>query len=369
MRIGVNLLFLVPGEVGGSEPLLTNLTRAVAESDHELVVFAVKGFGRAYPEIAGRTMIVEAPWSSGAQALRIAAEHSWLPLSVARLRLDVLHHGVGTAPFLKTLPTVLTLHDLQYLHHPENFTRAKRAWLRANVPQAVRRSDIVTVTSRFVADDAVRAFGVDPRRLVRVPFGSERLFGPSPTDAETVRERYGLDRPFYIFPGRTYPHKNHRRLIEAYAPVAGNADLVLTGAPWFRDPEITTAACNRGLDGKVRHLGLVPRADLAGLYRAAIALAYPSRFEGFGAPVLEAMSQGCPVIASNAAALPEVVSDSGILLDPDDVEGWTAAMGDLLHDPNLRAELAGRGLRRAAQFSWEQAASAQLLAYEQAVRK
>lgn len=121
--------------------------------------------------------------------------------------------------------------------------------------------------------------------------------------------------------------------------------------------------------GKVRHLGLVPRAHLAGLYEGATALAYPSRFEGFGAPVLEAWSVGCPVISSNAAALPEVVGDAGILLEPDDLEGWTQTMGNVLANPGLRDELAALGTKRSAEFSWERAAHAQLEAYEQAYER
>lgn len=369
MRIGINLLFLVPGDVGGSEPLLTNLVLAVARPEHEIVVFALRGFAGAYPEIREATTVVSAPWSSGAQAVRIAAEHSWLAFEAARRKLDVLHHGVGTAPFLKTSPTVVTIHDVQYLHHPENFVRAKRAWLGLNVPFTARRSDVLTVTSNFVKNDLVRAFRVAPAKVVVVPFGSERLFGPAPLGPDEVRERYRLERPFFLFPGRTYPHKNHRFLIEAYAPLAGEADLVLTGAPWFRDPEIGAAARHLRLTGKVRHLGRVPRAHLGGLYRAAVALAYPTRFEGFGAPVLEAMSSGCPVVSSNAAALPEVVGDAGVLLDPDDLEGWRQMLAGVLRRPELRAELADRGRRRAAEFTWRQAGELQLAAYKQAAGK
>ena len=373
MRIGVNLLFLVPGEVGGSEPLLTNLVRAVAASvvdaGHEIVVFAVRGFGKAYPEIRDSTELVEAPWPSlpkANQGVRITAEHSWLPMQERLRGLDVIHHGVGTTPYLKPLPTVVTIHDVQYLHYPSNFTKLKRAWLRLNVPQAARRSEVVAVTSHFVERDIVEGYGVEPRRVAIVPFGGERLFGPHPVGTDETRELYRLERPYFIFPGRSYPHKNHRLLIEAYAPLAEQADLVFTGPRWFVDPEIATASRNLGLMGKVRHLGLVPRAHLAGLYEGAIALAYPSRFEGFGAPVLEAWSVGCPVISSNAAALPEVVGDAGILLDPDDVEGWTQTMSAVLSNPRLRDELTELGSKRSMEFTWERAADAQIAAYEQA---
>ncbi|MGH2768593.1 MAG: glycosyltransferase family 4 protein [Actinomycetota bacterium] len=367
MRIGVNLLFLVPNEGGGSETLLTKLIPALGPHGDDIVVFGLRGLSAVHPQLRQATTVVEAPWSSARPALRIAAEHSWLALEAARRKLDVIHHAVGAAPFLKLLPTVTTIHDVQYRHHPENFVRLKRAWLRGCVPQTARRSEVVCVPSRFVAEDVVAAFSLDSGKVLVVPFGSEGLFASEPTEGGEVRSRYRLDRPFFLFPGRTYPHKNHRLLIRAYAPLAHEADLVLTGAPWFRDREVEAAARNLGLTGKVRHLGLVPRADLAGLYREAVACVFPSRFEGFGAPALEAMTLSCPLIAANAAALPEVVGEAGILLEPDDLEGWSETMANLLHRPELADQLARRGKARAALFSWERAAGLQREAYLQAV--
>lgn len=363
MRIGVNLMFMVPGEVGGSEPLLTNLVEAMLDSGHEFTVFGVRGIKDSYPQLAHRTEIVEVPWSSGAQALRIAAENSWLAKEVRRRRLDLIHHGVGTTPFVKVSPAVVTLHDIQYHHFPENFVKIKRAYLKVNVPYSVRHCEVVCVPSEWVKSDVLKAFRVDPQKLAVVPFGSERLFGPQPISAETVRERYRLDRPYFFFPGRSYPHKNHRFLIESFAPV-GDAELILTGPPWFRDRDIQRSISHMSLEGRVRHLGHVKRADLAGIYSGAVALVYPSRFEGFGAPVLEAMSVGCPVVSSNAAALPEVVGDAGILLDPLDRTGWTEAMEKLLADSSLREMLIDKSRARASSFSWERSARLQLAAYE-----
>jgi glycosyltransferase involved in cell wall biosynthesis len=182
-----------------------------------------------------------------------------------------------------------------------------------------------------------------------------------------VRERHGLERPFFLFPGRSYPHKNHRFLVEAWAPVAGRADLVFTGPAGPRDREIDETAARLGVGKGLRRLGLVSRGDLAGLYESAEALAWPSRFEGFGAPVLEAMGAGCPVVASAATAIPEVVGDAGLLLSPDDTAGWTAALDRILSDPGLREDLVRRGRARAAEFSWKRSGSLQVAAYERAV--
>ncbi len=367
MRIGVNLMFLIPGEVGGSEPLLTRLVSSISEMDHELIIFAASGFATVYPEIAERTRIVQVPWRSGAQGLRIAAENSWLAWKARTLKLDVIHHGVGTTPFVKTKPCVVTIHDIQYLHYPENFVKLKRKWLQVNVPYSARHSEVVCVPSNWVKDDIVHSFGIPSEKIAVVPFGNEGLFGDGAAEATSVTEKYRLGRPFFLFPGRAYPHKNHRFLLAAYKPLASFADLVFTGPAWFRDREIANAARGFGLSGKVRHLGIVSREDLGGLYRAATALVYPTRFEGFGLPLLEAMSVGCPVIASNVTSIPEVVNESGILLDPDDLEGWTETMDKLLNDSGLRAELSSRGRRRAADFTWERAASLQVAAYQQAL--
>lgn len=367
MQIGMNLMFMIPGEVGGSEPLLTNLVKAMLGSDHEFTIFAVKGFGDAYPDIRNRAQMVEVPWSSGAQVLRVAAEHSWLAVEARRRKLDVLHHGVGTTPFLKVVPTVVTIHDTHIRHYPENFIRPKRLWLRVNVPYSARHCELVSVPSQWVKNDLVSAYRINPDRVAVIPFGSEGLFGKEPAPSAVVRDRYRLERPYFFFPGRTYPHKNHRFLIDAFAPNASEFDLVFTGPAWFRDREIFAAIRHSGLEGKVRHLGQVPRADLAGIYEGAIALAYPSRFEGFGAPVLEAMSSGCPVISSNVAALPEVVAGAGILLDPLDRNAWTQTMRMVATDKSLRQDLIRRGRARAAEFSWARSADLQIAAYKQAI--
>lgn len=360
-------MFLAPGEVGGSEPLLTNLVSALADTDNQIFVFALKGLGAAYPEIAAKTDLIEVPWRRNSQVLRIGLENTWLAMKARRLALDVMHHGVGTTPYLKPRPAVVTIHDIQYVHYPDNFVKLKRQWLKRNVPFTARSCEAITVPSRWVKRDIERSFGISGDKIVVVPFGSENLFGRHPSSAEDVRSRYSLDRPFFLFPGRTYPHKNHRFLVEAFGRISGTCDLIFTGAPWFRDKEIEAAARHMNLTGRVRHLGLVPRADLAGLYSAATALAYPTRFEGFGAPVIEAMSLGCPVIASDVTAVPEVAGDAGILLEPDDLAGWSDTMERLLTDEHLRSELAARGHERALMFSWKHAAELQLDAYRMAI--
>jgi glycosyltransferase involved in cell wall biosynthesis len=367
MRIGVNLMFVVPGEVGASEPLATNLLRAMFDSVNEFVVYGTRGFGAAHRDIAKRAEVVEVPWSSSKQGLRIAAENSWLAIDAARRRLDLVHHWGGTAPRVRSVPAVVTIHDIQVFHYPENFAPLKRSWLRRSIPHAVRNSRQTIVPSDFVKRDLIATLGANPDRVTVIPFGSEALFGDDVVGAELARRRFHLTEPFFFYPARTYPHKNHRLLIRAYGPLSDDAQLILTGAAWRHDAEVKDEVVHAGLSGRVRHLGHVTRGELGGLYRAAAALVYPSRFEGFGGPVIEAMSVGCPVISSNETALPEVVSDAGILLDPDDEQGWAEAMRRMLQDHSWRKELSEKGLERAAKFSWKASADKLLSCYESAI--
>ena len=356
-------MFVVPGEVGASEPLATNLTRAMFDSQNEFVVYGVRGFGAAYRDIAKAARVVEVPWSSSKQALRIAAENSWLALDARRRRLDLVHHWSGTAPRMRGVPAVVTIHDIQVFHYPENFAPLKRAWLERSIPHAVRHCVRTVVPSDFVKRDLVSKVGADPDRISVIPFGSEGLFGDDLVGAVLARRRFRLTEPFFFYPARTYPHKNHQMLIEAYQPLSKEAQLILTGAPWRHDASVRDTVIRAGLSGRVRHLGHVTRGELGGLYRAATALVYPSLFEGFGGPVIEAMSVGCPVISSNATALPEVVADAGVLLLPEDTKAWTDAMQRMLVDHLLRKELSDKGLQRAGEFSWKTSAKRLLDAY------
>lgn len=357
-------MFVVPGEVGASEPLATNLLRAMLDSSNQFVVYGVRGFATSHRDIAKRADIVEVPWSSSKQVLRIGAENSWLALDSRRRRLDLVHHWGGTAPRLRGVPGVVTIHDIQVFHYPENFAPVKRRWLRMSIPHAVRHSRQTVVPSDFVKNDLVEKVDADPHRISVVPFGSEGLFGDDVVGAELARRRFRLNEPFFFYPARTYPHKNHLMIIEAYRPLANEAQLILTGADWVHDQQTKEAVMGAGLSGRVRHLGLVTRGELGGLYRAATALVYPSRFEGFGGPVIEAMSVGCPVISSNATALPEVVGDAGVLLAPDDIEAWTESMRRILTDHSWKKDLSEKGLHRAGEFSWKSSSELLLAAYE-----
>jgi alpha-1,3-rhamnosyl/mannosyltransferase len=355
--VGVNLLWLVPGVVGGSEESTTSTLLALAgrgDADLRITLFALDELARAHPELADRFDIVTLPLAGAARPLRVVGESTWLAWSARRHRVALVHHAGGTMPLLRSVPGALTVHDLQPFDLPENFTRAKRAYLGALVPRSVRAARVVITPSEFVRRSVIERFSVEPSRVRTVHHG---VAAPSVgTPVDELRDRFGLPGPFALFPAITYPHKNHRFLVEAFAAVAAahpDARLVLTGGAAQSEGDVMTTVRRLGLDDHVRRTGRVSTADLAGLYDGATALTFPSTYEGFGLPVLEAMARGCAVIASDAAALPEVVGQAGLLLAPDDRDGWSDAMLKLIEDGAERDRLVTRGIARAAELNWE----------------
>ena len=226
-------------------------------------------------------------------------------------------------------PILLTIHDVQYRTFPEYLTPLKRQYLRVAVPLAVRRSAMIAVPSEYVRRTVVEGFGPDPDRVVVVPHGLDPP--TAPVDADELRQRYGLDgRRFLVYPAITHPHKNHRFLLELLAGPWNDPELslVLLGGRGLAEDDVVATIERLGLGRRVVRPGRVPDADRDGLIAAAEALVFPSEYEGFGAPLLEAMAAGTPVICSDRAAVPEVVGDAG-LVRPIDVDAWKGALDDL----------------------------------------
>jgi alpha-1,3-rhamnosyl/mannosyltransferase len=374
--VGVNLLWLVPGEVGGSEEYTVRLLAALADRrppDLDVTLFVNASMEAGHPELTAAFPTVVAPVSGRRRPVRVAADSTWLAWHAHRARLDVVHHAGGTVPMLSRVPAVVTLHDLQPLSHPERFSWRKRTYLRAVVPRSLRRARLVVTLGEFAGVDAVARCGVDPARLRRVPFGVEPP-GPQPPDAVTaaVLAGYGLvDRRFVLYPAITYPHKNHETLVRAFARLADDRpdlQLVLTGGVGPAEGLVSAAVEAYGLADRVRRLGRVPAADLDVLYRHASVLAFPSTYEGFGLPVLEAMAHGLAVVASAAGGLPDVTGDAAVLVAPLDAAAWAAALASVLDDPDRAAALAAAGRRRADHFRWSDSADALAEVYREAAR-
>jgi alpha-1,3-rhamnosyl/mannosyltransferase len=362
--VGINLLWLVPGGVGGSEQSTLASLRALRElapPDLDLRLFVLDPFRTAHPDVVEAFPTEVLPLSGRSRVARVGGETSWL---AARTRgLDLVHHAGGTAPPLRTCPHVLTVHDLQPLEHQATHGRGKRAYLRAVIPHSVRSARAVAVPSDFVRRSVVSRFGVDPDRVVTVPHGVEWRPGQV-TPADDLRTRYRLDGPVVLYPAITYPHKNHATLVEAFATVARSdhpdAVLVLPGGEGGNEADLAARIDRLGIRSRVRRTGRISDADVAGLYEVASVVAVPSLYEGFGLPAAEAMAAGVALVAADATALPEVVGEAGLLVDPVDPMAWAEAIGRLLGDPAARASLVAKGHERVQRYTWQ--ANANLLA-------
>ena len=379
LTVGLNLLWLVPGDVGGTEEYAVTFVRQMAKvADLDLVAFCQPGLLAAYPEMADCASVVVAPRGGRRRSVRLVYENSWLPQQLRGIhpRVDVVHHLGGTVPPTVSQPAVLTVYDLQPLTHPERFGAVKRRWLNVVLPQSVRRSRSVFTLSRFVGRQLQDHLGTPDEQVVVVPPGplpvgvTGALDGPSPVaQAGTVCERYGLVGPVLLYPAITYGHKNHQVLVRALPQVLARhptATLVCTGRPGPVDHEVVSLAQALGVGPAVRRLGRIPRADLAELYRVASALVFPSTHEGFGLPLLEAMEHGCPIVAADASAIPEIVGAHGQLLDPADPTAWAEAITALLDGPAHRRTLADAASAGRARFSWDTTVERTLAAYRRA---
>ena len=357
-KVGINLLWLVPGVVGGSETYTTRLLHGLVERSSEIdyTLFALPQFAGAHTDLAKSFKIAFAPVTGHWKSFRIAGENSWLAAQSRRRHIDLLHHAGGTVPLVRGTRSVLTIHDLQYLYYPEYFTKAKLNYLKKMVPRSAEVARLILTPSEFSRRTVIERLNIDPSIVVVVPHG----ISPRTVKASgDVRERYGISGRYFLYPAITYPHKNHLVLIDAFAKVLEHYPdtmLVLTGAKGSMEVRIAKEVAKLGIHDKVLRLGYIPSADLDALYMEAVAMTFPSRFEGFGAPVLEAMARCCPVIAANATATPEVVEDTGILASPDNSDQWAQAMAYLLTDDVRREELAESGLSRAGEFTWSRAA-------------
>jgi alpha-1,3-rhamnosyl/mannosyltransferase len=366
VKVGVNLLWLVPGDVGGTEEyavrLLSHLARSGAIGDDlDVTVFASRATLEAHGFLRSAFGVVEAPVGRHRPG-RVLLESTWLAAATRRAGLDLVHHLGGTVPFVQGAPSVVTIHDLHPLRHPETFGPIKRRWMRAVLPHAARKARLVVAISPFTARDLHERLGVPEGRIRIVRHGVDLPSRPvDPADVAAARDRYRLGAHWFVYPAVTWRYKNHLTLVRAFGPIAAadpDVALVLTGAEAEGEDELRAEIGRLGLEDRVRRTGRIPRTDLDAIISGATAVAVPSTFEGFGAPAVEGMALGAPVIASACAALPDVTGDAAILLDPFDVRAWTDAMCSLLQDPERRRALVEAGHRRAAELSWDEPVAA-----------
>jgi glycosyltransferase involved in cell wall biosynthesis len=348
---------------------IRNLLRQLARIDHdtEYVLLA----GQTDLDVGAqlgpnfRTVLEPSPNYSFREQIHV-------PWVLRRERPDVYHAPHYILPAGVRCPSVVTIHDCIHLMFPQYLpNRAAYAYARASMWAAARRSDCILTVSEASKRDILHFFNVRPEKIVVVYNAIDDHFRVTPAeeDVARVRERYQLDHKFVLYVGNIKPHKNLVRLIEAFAELrrTGFEDvkLLIIGDEISKLPALRRAVHSHKLHKHVRFLGYVSDQTLGILYRLASTFVFPSLYEGFGLPPLEAMASGTPVVTSNVSSLPEVAGDAAVLVDPYDVDSIVDGLRRILSDPALAAELRRKGLERAREFSWERSVAKTRQVYQQ----
>jgi glycosyltransferase involved in cell wall biosynthesis len=365
LRIGVNALYLIPGGVGGTEVYLRSLLPALAQAGpgHEFILFTNRETGTALAPPAPNFRLAPQPVRAGWRPARILWEQAVLPVATLRHRIDVLFNPGFTAPLAAPCPQLTVFHDLQHLRHPEFFRPLDLPFWRVLLYGSARRSRRLIAVSEATRDDLVAFYRLPPAKIDVVPHGvDERMFDLAPRRAP---------EPFLLCVSTLHPHKNLGRLLDAFAGLRRarpELRLVLAGLKGFATRAVQERVAALGLGEAVRVTGWLPREELYDLFRTAWAFVYPSTFEGFGMPVLEAMAAGVPTACSDIPPLRELAADAVLRFDPLDPAALSESLARLVSDPAERARLSAAGPAQARRFSWRRAAAATLAALESCAR-
>lgn len=359
MRIGVDATALPP-RLFGAGNYIVNLVRQLPRVDaaNEYWVFVKPEQAHLFQEQARLHVVTIA---LPLRMLRVAWEQAGIPALVRRYQLDLFHSPHYTQPFLAPCRRVVTVHDMTFFLFPEVHKTYKRVFFKSMIILGARYADRLIADSESTRRDLLRIVHVAPEKVVSVPLGvSPEFERPVPPDQLVeIRDRYHLPECFVLCVGELQPRKNLITLIRAYAQAVRRGlphSLVIVGRQGWMYEDFYRTIHELALGQRVIFTGYVPPDDLPSVYQLADALAYPSLYEGFGFPVLEAMASRTLVIASNASSMPEITGDAGVLVDPRNVDEWTEQLWRALTDREWHAELERRGAERARLFSWERTA-------------
>ena len=364
MRIGVNALYLIPGGVGGTEIYLRNLLHALAQIDRSNTwyVFTNRETDPQLTPVATNFVTLAQPLSASSRPARLLWEQFVLPFHAAHLRLDCLFNPGFTAPGITVCPNVTVFHDLQHKKHPEHFRRLDRPAWNLFLWIAARRSRMLLADSEATKADIMRHYGIDESRIRVALLGVEDEF----FSIAGWRDR--ID-PYILCVSTLHPHKNIERLVRVFArfhAVHPEFTLVLAGMRGLQAKAVEKEIDAAGIRDSVRLTGWILRREIYELYQHATAFVYPSTFEGFGLPVVEAMAAGVPLACSDIEPLRSIVADAAIRFDPHSDDDMLMALESLIEGT---ADV-GAGVRRAQQFTWARCAEVTLSAIgEAAARK
>jgi glycosyltransferase involved in cell wall biosynthesis len=294
----------------------------------------------------------------------------WLPHVVSRTRPDLCHFTNTIAPLRMRAPYVLTVHDLSLIRHPEWHPATRRAWMGRIMRPSILGARRVVCSSEATRRDLLSWLPLDPQRVSTVELAVPDRFrrACSRQEIDSIRTRYGITRPFLLYVGNIEPRKNLLTLIEAFRILNPRGiDLILAGKRAWLTGDFLREAARPDFKGRLRLLNYVPDEHLPALYQAARGFVYPSKMEGFGLPVLEAMACGAPVITSSIEPLASMVGNAGWLANPEKPAEWAEAMGDLIRNSDKGRVLSERARERAAPYTWPATASAMMRCYESAL--
>jgi glycosyltransferase involved in cell wall biosynthesis len=368
MRIGIDTSALPPHPVGAGNYII-QLVRALAalETEHRFTIFAQQRGRELIGELEGQVDWVIVP--NLRPAVRLVWEQARLPALVKRSAVDLLHSLHYTRPAILPCASVVTFHDMTFFLFPELHTPVKRIFFPLAIRQSARLANALVTISDNTRRDAIRILGIPPERIFSTPLGISEDFHPidDPARLEEGRQLYQLPSEFILYVGLIEPRKNVPLLLKAYARLVeqGNPPpLVLVGRKGWMYDQVFQLVEQLKLNERVQFKGYIPVDGLPIVYNLAQLFVYPSTYEGFGFPPLEAMACGTPVITTAISAMLDNVGDAGLLIPPQDETALTQAIETLLSDQALRDHLALAGRQRAAEFTWKRTAEETLKVYQ-----
>lgn len=361
MQIGIDASRAVTESPTGTEFYSQRIIQALLELDstHQFRLYShITPPADVFPGVDLRVIPFPRLWT-----------HLRLSWEMARHPPDALFIPAHVLPIVRPRASLVTIHDLGYLYFPRAHPRLQRWYLDLSTRWSAHAATHILAVSKATKSDLVSHYGTHPAKITVIPHGRDEALAPvrNTSQIEEIKTQYGIVGDYFLYLGTLHPRKNLSRIIDAFADLNSNTRLVLAGKQGWQYDDLYRRVRRLGLEGRVVFPGYVADGDKAALFSGAVAFVFPSLYEGFGLPVLEAQACGCPVIASTTSSLPEVAGDAALMVDPQDTSAISAAMRRISSDTSLRETLIARGLSNVRRFSWEASARDVLTAIEQCV--
>jgi glycosyltransferase involved in cell wall biosynthesis len=369
MIIGINAITFVPGKIGGMETYIKNFVDRIQRTDtgNSYLLLCDRRFSNEFPIVGDNLKVQYVDYGRPSLnwlmrgVFRTFLNVDILKKEMQKIEVDFIHHPFTVVtPLGSGIPAVLTFWDMQHEFFPEFFSRLELRKRRQIYPASAREAVRIIVSSGFTGDCLVERYGVakDKIEVIPIGYGPEFQVIDDPEGLQHIRKKYGLDRPFLFYPAATWPHKNHKNLLAAIKILKESygfdGELILSGIAMRSHGEIMAEVERLELSGSVRLLGYLSAGELPWFYNLARLLVFPSLFEGFGIPLVEAMACGCPVVCSDTTSLPEVAGDAGVLFDPSKPDQIAETLWSVWVDEAKRGEMRERGLERTRLFTWDE---------------